>query len=170
MKARSNGFHQLIIGLGCAEIGEGRLGKRERFVGVTTIFGADGSYHLYNTSKAVAADRYRRALLDTLHEAIESVRTGLNWRSGDSVLLVFHAKFKRFSNKEVQAVADLISEFGQYDIKYAFLDLDERHPYMLFDTAETGAWDYERRCPKGNYAPARGHYLRLGPRDRLLSP
>jgi hypothetical protein len=169
MKARSNGFHQLIIGLGCAEVGEGRWGKRERFVGVTTIFGADGSYHLYNTSKAVAADRYRHALLDTLREAIESVRTGLNWRPGDSVLLVFHAKFKRFSNKEVQAVSDLISEFGQYDIKYAFLDLDERHPYMLFDTAETGAWDYERRCTKGKYAPARGHYLRLGPRKHLLS-
>jgi hypothetical protein len=169
LQARSNGFHQLIIGLGCGEVGEGRLGKRDRYVAVTTIFGADGSYHLYNTSKAVAADHYRRALMDTLRGAIESVRTGLNWRPGDRVLLVFHAKFKRFSNKEVQAVSDLVSEFGQYDIKYAFLHLDERHPYMLFDTSENGAWDYERRCTKGKYAPTRGHYLRLGPRDRLLS-
>jgi hypothetical protein len=169
MKSGGSGCHELIIGLGSAEIVEGRLGKRERFVGVTTIFGADGSYHLYNTSKAVFADRYQGALLSTLRTAIESVRTGLNWRPGDQVLLVFHAKFKKFSNKEVQAVAELIREFRQYDVKYAFLHVNERHPYMLFDTEEKGAWDAERRCTKGQYAPARGQYLRLGTRETLLS-
>ena len=85
------------------------------------------------------------------------------------MLLVFHAKFKKFSNKEVQAVAELIREFRQYDVKYAFLHVNERHPYMLFDTEEKGAWDAERRCTKGQYAPARGQYLRLGTRETLLS-
>lgn len=169
MEAKSIGYHEVVIGLGSAEVGEGRLGKRERFVGVTTIFGGDGSYHLYNTSRAVSADKYREALVNMLRTAISGVRTGMNWRSGDRVLLVFHAKFKKFSREEVRAVADLISEFGEYDVRYAFLHVHERHPYMVFDTNEDGAWDAERRCTKGQYAPSRGRYLRLGNRDVLLS-
>ena len=105
LKAKSIGAHELVIGLGSAEVGEGRLGKRERFVGITTIFGGDGNYHLSNLSKAVSVDEYQEALLKTLRTAIDNVRTGMNWQPGDRVLLVFHANFKRFSNEEVQAVA-----------------------------------------------------------------
>jgi len=168
LKADSIGAHELVIGLGSAEVGEGRLGKRERFVGTTTIFGADGNYHLSNVSKAVSMDKYQETLRRTLRTSIENVRTGMNWQDGERVLLVFHAKFKRFSDEEVQAVADLISEFGSYDIKYAFLHVNERHPYMAFDTSEPGVEDFETRCIKGQYAPHRGRYLPLGDREALL--
>jgi hypothetical protein len=168
LKARSGCAHELVIGLGSAEVGEGRLGKRERFVGITTIFGGDGNYHLHNVSKAVSAEKYQEALLKTLRAAINNVRTGMNWQSGDRVLLVFHAKFKHFSKEEVQAVANLVSEFGEYDIKYAFLHVNERHPYMLFDTSEDGIKDFDTGRIKGQYAPARGRYLELGNRDALL--
>jgi len=54
LKANSPKTHELIIGLGSAEVGEGRLGQRERFVGITTMFTGDGNYHISNLSKAVA--------------------------------------------------------------------------------------------------------------------
>jgi hypothetical protein len=38
--------HELVIGLGSANVGEGRLGEHERFVGITTVFSGDGNYHL----------------------------------------------------------------------------------------------------------------------------
>jgi hypothetical protein len=168
LKASSIGAHELVIGLGSAEVGEGRLGKRERFVGITTIFGGDGNYYLYNLSKAVSADKYQEALLKTLRNAIESVRTGMNWQRGDRVLLVFHAKFKDFSKAEVQAVSDLINEFGEYDVKFAFVQINERHPYMVFDTSQPGVKDFDTGRIKGQYAPARGYYLELGDRTTLL--
>ena len=149
-------------------MGVGRLGKRERLVGITTIFGGDGNYHLSNLSKAVKVDDYQDALLKTLRTAIANVRTGMNWQPGDRVLFVFHAKFKRFSNKEVQAVVDLISEFQEYDVKYAFVQVSEQNPYMAFDTSQVGVRDFETGRCKGQYAPTRGKYLQLGSRDLLL--
>ena len=168
LKSPSSDVHELVIGLGSAEVGEGRLGKRERFVGITTIFGGDGRYHVSNLSKAVSADQYRETLLKTLRVAISNVRAGMNWQRGDRVLLVFHAKFKDFSKEEVQAVSDLITEFADYDIKYAFVHISERHPFMAFDTAEPGVKDFETEAIKGEYAPPRGYYLKLGDRSALL--
>src|SRR4029453_7546020 len=103
------------MALGTADFGEGRFGERERFVGITTVFSGDGNYHLFNTSKAVSADKYQNAMLKTLRAAIERIRTGMNWRPGDEVRLVFHAKFKRFGKEEVHAVKELISELGEYN-------------------------------------------------------
>ena len=168
LKANSKGIHEFVIGIGSAEVGVGRLGKRERLVGITTVFGGDGNYHLSNLSKAVPIDEYQDALLKTLRTAILNVQTGMNWQPGDRVLFVFHAKFKRFSNKEVQAVVDLISEFGEYDVKYAFVQVSDQHPYMAFDTSQDGVKDFETRRSKGQYAPARGKYLQLGNREALL--
>jgi hypothetical protein len=34
--------HEIVFGLGSASIGEGRLGKRERIVGITTVFTGEG--------------------------------------------------------------------------------------------------------------------------------
>jgi hypothetical protein len=168
MKTGPIGAHEIIVGLGSAEVGEGRFGQRERFVGITTVFTADGHYHIYSLSRAVSADKYQRAMLNTLRAAIESIRTGMNWQPGDQVRLVFHAQFKRFGKDEVQAVKALISELGEYDIKYALLHVNERHPYMLFDTGQSGVKDFETGAIKGQYAPERGRYLLLGDREVLL--
>jgi hypothetical protein len=168
LKANSKGIHEFVIGIGSAEVGVGRLGKREKLVGITTVFGGDGNYHLSNLSKAVPIDEYQDALLKTLRAAILNVRTGMNWQQGDRVLFVFHAKFKRFSKKEVQAVVDLISEFEEYDVKYAFVQVSDQHPYMAFDTDQDGVKDFETRRSKGQYAPTRGKYLQLGNREVLL--
>ena len=37
----------------------------------------------------------------------------------------------------------VISDFGEYEVRYAFLHVSERHPYMLFDTSQKGVTDFE---------------------------
>ena len=56
LKANPTIAHELVIGLGSASIAEGRLGDRERYVGITTVFSGDGNYHLTNVSRAVTMD------------------------------------------------------------------------------------------------------------------
>ena len=93
----------------------------------------------------------------------------MNWQPKDHVRLVFHATFKRFSREEVQSIKGLLSELGDYDVEYAFVQLSEQHPYILFDKKQNGAFDYETKRTKGIYAPERGRYLELGNREVLLS-
>ena len=169
LKANPTIAHELVIGLGSANIGESRLGERERFVGITTIFSGDGNYHLSNSSKAVSMDEYQTALLETLRTAILKVRQDMNWQPRDHVRLVFHARFKKFSGEEVQSIKGLLKELGDYDVEYAFVQLSDEHPYILFDRNQNGAFDYESRRTKGVYAPERGRYLELGKREVLLS-
>jgi hypothetical protein len=169
LKANPTIAHELVIGLGSANVGEGRLGQQERFVGITTVFSGDGNYHLSNLSKAVSMDEYESALLGSLRAAILKVQTDMNWQPKDHVRLVFHATFKQFSGEEVQSIKGLLSELGDYDVEYAFVQLREQHPYMLFDTKQGGALDYETKRTKGIYAPERGGYLELGNREVLLS-
>ena len=45
--------HELVVGIGSANIGQGR-GSNQRVMGITTVFSGDGSYIVSNTSKAVA--------------------------------------------------------------------------------------------------------------------
>jgi hypothetical protein len=169
LKANPTIAHELVIGLGSANIGESRLGQHERFVGITTVFSGDGNYHLSNLSKAVSKDEYQSALLGSLREAILKVRTDMNWQPRDHVRLVFHAMFKRFSREEVQSIKALTNQLGDFDVEYAFVQLSERHPYILFDKDQSGVHDYETRRTKGIYAPERGRYLELGNREALLS-
>ena len=114
-------------------------------------------------------DEYETALLGSLRAAILKVRTDMNWQPKDHVRLVFHATFKPFSRAEVQSVKGLLSEFEDYDVEYAFVQLSEQHPYMLFDNRQSGTFDYETKRTKGIYAPERGRYLELGNREVLLS-
>jgi len=169
LKANPTIAHELVIGLGCANVGEGRLGEHERFVGITTVFSGDGNYHLSNLSKAVSMDEYQTALLETLRAAILKVRQDMNWQPKDHVRLVFHATFKRFSREEVESIKGLLGELGDYDVEYAFVQLSEHHPYILFDKNQGGALDYETKRHKGVYAPERGRYLEIGNREVLLS-
>ena len=160
--------HELVIGLGSATVADGRLGERERYVGITTVFSSDGNYHLSNTSKAVTVENYPEALLSALRKAIEKVQKDMNWQPKDAVRLIFHATFKRFSQSEVDSVKALMKELGDYDVEYAFLQISDQHPYMLFDRNEKGVRDFDTGRTKGIYAPKRASSLQLSNRDLLL--
>ena len=168
LKANPTIAHELVIGLGSANIAEGRLGNRERYVGITTVFSGDGNYHLTNVSRAVTMEEYETAFLDSLQKAVSKVRQDMNWQAKDHVRLVFHASFKQFNKNEVDAVKALMADLGDYEVEYAFLQLSAQHPYLLFDDSQNGAVDFDTKQSKGVYAPKCASTLQLSNRDVLL--
>jgi hypothetical protein len=161
--------HELVIGLGSAHIGEGRLGDSERVVGITTVFSGDGNYCVTTLSRAVSFDGYEAELLDSLKSTIGRLSRSMNWQAGEHVRLVFHA-FKPFKEAEEDAVKALIASLGDYDVEYAFLHVVEDHPLLLFDEAQRGAPAYDGSGGvKGVYAPMRGRFLRLSGYEVLIT-
>jgi hypothetical protein len=153
--------HELVIGLGSANIGEGRLGERERIVGITTVFSGDGNYCVSTVSKAVAFADYENELLASLKQTIERVSKSMNWQRKDHIRLVFHA-FKPFKDVEADAVKKLVSGLGDFQVEYAFLHIVESHPFVLFDKRQEGVHAYDGTGQlKGKMAPERGRFLRL---------
>lgn len=159
--------HELVIGIGTAEVGEGRLGNRERFVGFTTVFSGDGDYRITNRSQAVPYQKYGEELLATLRNMIDSISQDMNWQDGDHVRLVFHA-YKPFRNVEAVAVKNLMNGLGRYDVDFAFVEVSHYHPYLLFDEGQDGVYDYEAKRNKGAYAPERGQVLKLSKWEVLI--
>jgi hypothetical protein len=159
--------HELVIGIGSAKVGEGRLGNRERVVGFTTVFSGDGDYRIANRSQAAPYDQYGAALLSTLQATVEAVARDMNWQKDDHVRLIFHA-FKPFKDIEADAVKKLMGKLGQYDVDFAFVEISAEHPYLLFDEAQQGVQDFETKTKKGAFAPERGKTLELGKAEVLL--
>ena len=152
--------HELVVGIGSANIGKQR-GDNQRIMGITTIFSGDGSYIVSNTSKAVPPDAYCSALTDVLDETIEKIRNRLNWQKGDTIRLVFHASVKRFNKDEIKAVRSVIDKYRDYQVEYAFLKISENHSLHMFDAASANE-------DKGRFAPPRGKFLNLSKYETLV--
>lgn len=167
IQADDSSGYEFVIGLGSANVGQGRFGPRSRVVGITTVFRGDGLYELSNVSRAVPIDEYQETLLVSLQETIERVRRDNNWRPRQYVRLVFHS-FKPLRNTEVEAVRSLMEGLGDYDVDYAFLHLANAHPHILFDRCQNGQQGLGKQM-KGIYAPTRGHFLRLSESQVLLA-
>lgn len=159
--------HEFVIGLGSAYAGEGRLGKRDRLVGITTVFSGDGRYRLSSVSRAVPMSEYRATLLESLRETIDRVRGDMNWRPHETVRLIFHA-FKPMKDLEVSAVNQLMEDLGDFNLEHAFLHIAHTHPLLLIDEQQKGKFDPLYRQVKGQYAPTRGHFVHLSPWQTLL--
>jgi len=168
MKADPAIAHEIVFGLGSASIGEGRLGRRERIVGITTVFTGDGNYHLSNLSQAVPIADYGEALLDSLRVTITKVQQELNWQKRDHVRLVFHS-FKPFKDVEADAVKEAVADLSDYDVDLAFIHIADNHPYLLFDENQQGLFDPRVRKVKGVCAPDRGYFFRLSSYEVLMT-
>jgi hypothetical protein len=161
--------HELVIGLGSARIGEGRLGESERVVGITTVFTGDGNYCVHTLSRAVSFEDYAAELLLSLKSTFARLSQSMNWQPREHIRLVFHA-FKPFKEVEEEAVNGLIASLGDYDVELAFLHVVEDHPFLLFDEAQRGVPAYDGSGGvKGVYAPARGRFLRLSGHEVLIT-
>lgn len=167
IKADPTIAHELVIGLGSACIGQGRLGKRQRRVGITTVFSGDGNYWLSNISQAVLFTDYKKALLDSLKKTINKVRSDMNWQKREHLRLVFHS-FKPFRDIEAEVVKETVAELVEYDVDLAFLHVVEAHPFMLFDQKQTGVFDQKSRTTKGILAPNRGQFIQLSNSEVLV--
>lgn len=148
--------HEVVFGIGSAMVHNSRMSRKERMVGITTVFTGDGSYFLNNISAAVSAEDYFETLLHNLRNTMERVKTSYNWQPRDSVWLIFHA-FKTFKDKEAEAVKAVMKELGDYQVEFAFVHVAATHPYLLFDTNQPGVGYYK----KGIFAPSRMKYFRL---------
>jgi hypothetical protein len=161
--------HELVVGLGSARIGSGRLGASERIVGITTVFTGEGNYCVSTISKAVSFDNYEEELLDSLRVTVERVSKDRNWQPSDHVRLVFHA-FKPFKSTEEDAVKKLMQSLGNYHVDFAFLHVVEDHPFQLFDELQGGVRAYDGTGGlKGKFAPERGRYIRISGHEALIS-
>ncbi|WP_348745778.1 Piwi domain-containing protein [uncultured Herbaspirillum sp.] len=153
--------HELVIGIGSANIGQERGADNQRIMGITTVFSGDGSYIVSNTSKAVVPEAYCEALTAVLGETIEKIQKRMNWQKGDTIRLIFHAQVKKFNKEEIEAVRALINKYREYQIEYAFLKISEDHGLHMFDSATAGV-------QKGRLAPPRGKTFKLSKHEMLV--
>jgi len=153
--------HELVVGIGSANIGSERGTANRRVMGITTVFSGDGSYIVSNTSKAVPPDAYCEALTTVLGDTIEKIKGRMNWQKGDTIRLVFHASVKKFNKDEIEAVRTVIQKYREYQIEYAFLKVSEDHGLHMFDTSTTDE-------VKGKLAPPRGRDFKLSKREMLV--
>jgi hypothetical protein len=171
ISTRMPATHELIVGLGYTEIGEGRFGPKSRFVGITTVFQGDGRYLVWGQTREVEFKEYAGALLASLKTTIDAVRKENNWQPRDRVRLVFHV-YKPLKNIEIDAIKELVKEHlaDEHEVEYAFLDISRFHDFALFDPGQTGSYYYgeSRRLLKGIGVPSRGLCFQLDERSVLL--
>lgn len=153
--------HELVIGIGSANIGQERGTHGQRVMGITTVFSGDGSYIVSSTSKAVVPEAYREALTSTLSETIEKIQKRMNWLKGDTIRLIFHAQVKKFNKEEIEAVRAVINKYREYQIEYTFLKISEDHGLHMFDSSTSG-------LQRGRLAPMRGKTFKLSKHEMLV--
>lgn len=160
--------HELIIGMGSATLSDTKLGNKERYVGIVSLFNYDGVYLLSHVSKEAVYEEYAQALYDSLLSSVERVSIQKGWQPGQRVRLIFHT-FKPLKNFEIDSIKRLVSEnLSQYNVEFAFLVLGDEHPWTVYDPSEPGRRNYHRETI-GKYAPARGMTIILNTHKALLS-
>lgn len=161
--------HELVIGIGSATIADSRLGRKQRVVGITTMFTDEGQYLLGNLSRAVPFEDYERALSEMLVASVTEARSKLNWQKNEEVRLVFHS-FKPLRDEETANAALAVAEhLKDFAVEIAFIHVAQDQPLKLFDKAQEGVMDWEIKAKKGVFAPNRGQYLMLNRRESLLA-
>jgi hypothetical protein len=157
--------HELVIGVGSHHVTGSRIGKKERVVGITTVFSGDGRYLLESRTRAVPYADYPSAMRATLERAVTNVRGDQNWQPHDSVRLVFHV-FKPLRDAEVDAVKTVVERLGIPDVEFAFVHVVDEHPFLAFDETNEGV-PAGGGQKKGLLAPERGMLLKIT-RDEAL--
>ena len=133
ISTRGVATHELVIGIGCTETGSSRLGKRTRYVGITTLFQGDGRYLVWETTREASFEEYPEALLASLRKSIRFVSDQNKWEAGDPVRLIFHV-YKPLKRSEIKATKALIDDMlKEHPVEFAFLDLSQQHPFQIFE-------------------------------------
>jgi len=165
--------HEIVIGLGSAEVGHTRLGSKTRYVGITSLFQGDGRYLVWGATREVEYQNYLDALIESLRSAIDFVSQQNAWRTGDKVRVVCHV-YKRLKDCEISAIKTIVNELSEknFTVEFAFLDISSIHPYYIFDTEQQGHryWNPDTRSYeiRGKGVPQRGIALQLDSSRGLL--
>ena len=158
--------HELVIGIGSHVASDSRIGGGTRYVGITTVFSSDGSYHLSERTNVVPFEEYTDALTETLKRTIVRVREEDNWRNTDRVRLIFHM-FKPAKDVEAESVRSAVESLNLENVTYAFIHVAPQHPFLIFDLDQEGEppWDQKK---KGVLGPVRGLHLKLSEYQSLV--
>lgn len=153
---------ELVIGIGHSWLRKNQYARAEsnRVVGITTFLSSDGQYLLGDKVKDVSFENYFEELLKSLKQSIERLSSEQGWNDHETVRLIFHI-FKPIKNIEFDVISQLIKNFSQYKIKFAFVTISDKHPTMLFDTNQQGVSSYGNNITKGEYIPNRASNLFL---------
>jgi Piwi domain len=159
---------ELVIGVGTCELSGSRFTERQRFVGITTVFRADGNYLLGNLSKECTYDEYPEVLRNSTLSILQEIKNQNNWRPGDTIRLVFHAA-RALKNVDIaEIIAQCVDQVGeQQNVEFAFLTISHDHSFTVLDKSQQGI--VKNKIRKGIYAPERGMIVQLGRYTRLLS-
>ncbi|MCC9602095.1 hypothetical protein LOC67_16155 [Stieleria sp. JC731] len=159
---------ELVVGIGNAELSGSRFEKRQRHIGITTVFRGDGNYLLSNLSKECKYEDYPAVLRESTVAVLREVKTRNNWQPGQTVRIVFHA-FKPLKNVEVaDIIASSVKEVGsEQTIEFAFLNVSLDHSFTLLDMAQRGVT--KRNQAKGVFVPRRGLSAQVGKFTRLVT-
>jgi hypothetical protein len=162
---------EIVVGMGVAELSGSRNTSRQRFVGITTVFGGDGNYLLGNISHECNFANYPDTLRASMSNVIEDVKKRNNWQPGDTVRVIFHAH-KPLKRDEV---ADIVFECAKkagsgQNLQMAFVTVTHDHPFFLIDPNEKGVLVSQAgTAMKGVLAPKRGTIVRIGRWTRALA-
>lgn len=161
---------EFVVGIGHSTIRKNSFkgNEQDRVVGITTFFSGDGQYLLSNKAKDVPYEEYFDELLKNMKSSFDELSKTQAWKDGDTIRLIFHI-FKPIKNVEFDVVSQLIREYPQYNIQFAFVTISKKHPFILFNPNERGKKsNYNNSKPKGEFVPKRGTNLILNDSSCLI--
>src|SRR5690606_24737802 len=107
-------------------------------VGLTTFFSSDGNLLFSDNSRATEYENFFEELLLSLRGSVNKLSEDMAWKEGQTVRFVFHV-FKPMKDTELMVVKELVEEFKQFSIQFAFVQVVEKHPFLLFDKYSKGS-------------------------------
>lgn len=157
--------HELVIGIGSSMLRSNLFvgAAQQRIVGITTFFTGDGRYIFGTRCKEVPFDRYFDELLASLRSSIDDISEQYGWKPDATIRIVFHI-FKPMKNIEADVVEAVLNEYKQYRIRYCFVTISDRHPFLMFDKGQSGIGSKG----KGKCVPQAGDNWIVGPLSCVL--
>lgn len=162
---------EIVVGMGVAELSGSRMVARQRFVGITTVFGGDGTYLLGNISRECNYEDYADMLRQSMLAILQDIKTRNNWQPGDTIRVIFHAH-KPLKRDEVAEISFACTkQVGTAQrLQMAFVTVSHDHPFFMFDPKERGIpVSRDSKIMKGVLAPGRGTIARIGRWTRLIA-
>lgn len=159
---------EIVIGMGMAEVAGSRVEKRQRHMGITTVFLGDGNFLLSNISRECTYDEYPEVLKASTRSILAEVKRRNGWQPGDRVRIVFHSA-KPLKNIEIdELMAECVADVaGEQIVEFASLQVSQDHPFKIIDRSQRGMkWG---QGLKGIFVPPRGFVMQLGANTRLLA-
>lgn len=160
---------EVVIGMGTAELSGSRFDKRQRYVGITTVFRGDGNYLLGHLSRECTYSEYPKVLEENTVQVLQELRDRNGWRDGDTVRVVIHAH-KPLKKVEVASIVKAcVEKVGVgLQLQFAFVTVSQDHPFKVTDPDFNGIQDRKTQEIKAKMVPPRGRVVQLGRFTRLL--